>query len=61
MYVFLTLIFYIEKKLFGNVSVNDIVKSSNKLAGGDGEFGVAGYTLNPKLVHGFNRNHAVPK
>jgi len=51
----------IEKKLFGNVSVNDIVKASNKLAGGDSEFGVAGYTLNPKLVHGFNRNHLVPK
>ena len=51
----------IEKKLFGNVSVNDIVKASNKLSGCDSEFGVAGYTLNPKLVHGFNRNHMVPK
>lgn len=38
-----------------------MVKSSNKLAGGDAEFGVAGYTINPKLVHGFNRDHLVPK
>jgi hypothetical protein len=36
------------------------VKASNKLAGGNDEFGISGYTLNPKLVHGFNRDHKVP-
>ena len=24
------------------------------------EFGMKGYTFNPKLIHGFNRNHRVP-
>ena len=49
----------LEKKLYGNLSLNDIVKSSNK-NNSDQEFGVSGYTLNPKLVHNFNRNHLIP-
>jgi len=49
----------LEKKLFGDISVNDVVKSSTKLD--SAEFGLKGYRFpNDRVYHGFNNNHMVP-